>query len=78
MKTMWKGAEYATRLASDNHAGWVALELHKVEKEHEVLAARVVFWDAEGQFSLQVRVDEVPLTIVEELIAEAKAQIRVG
>ena len=78
MKKTWNGAEYLTQLVSDNDEGWIALELHRTEKWRSVLAARVVFWDAVGQFSLEVLVDELPLNIVEELIAEAKERIRVG
>jgi hypothetical protein len=77
MRKIWKGFEYATVLASDDEEGWIALELHRTANGQDVLAARIVFWDAEGQFSLEVRVDEVPLTIVEELIAEAKARITI-
>ena len=78
MRKMWKGFEYTTVLASNDDEGWIALELHRTEKRRDVLVARIVFWDAEGQFSLEVRVDEVPLAIVEELIAEAKARINTG
>jgi hypothetical protein len=34
-----------------------------------------VFWDAQGQFALELGVPELPLTIVEELIAEARSTI---
>jgi hypothetical protein len=78
MKKSWGGAEYTTNLVSDNAAGWVALELHRRAQASSVVAARVVFWDAQGQFSLEVPVDEVPLVIVEELIAEAKSRIPTG
>lgn len=78
MKKTWKCAEYTTNLVSDNGEGWVALELHKRVKENNLRAARVVFWDSEGQFSLEISADELPLTIVEELIAEAKLRINIG
>ena len=78
MKKMSNGADYVTQLVSDNDEGWIALELHRTENWRCVLAARVVFWDATGQFALEVLVDELPLTIVEELIAEAKERISVG
>lgn len=78
MKRVWKGAEYTTSLATNDREGWVALQLHKSVQGSSVLAARVVFWDAEGQFSLEVSVDELPLTVVEELIVEARASIPIG
>lgn len=73
MRRQWGRFEYTTELASDNGEGWSALELHRSETWEKVLVARVVFWDAQGQFSLEVRVDELPLGVIEELIAEAKA-----
>ena len=78
MRKQWNGFEYTTELASDNGEGWIALELHRTENLKKILAARVVFWDAQGKFSLELRVDELPLTIVEELIAEAKVRISAG
>lgn len=75
MRRTWQDFEYTTVLTSDNDEGWIALELHRTAKWRDVLAARIVFWDAEGQYSLELRVDELPLTIVEELIVEAKARI---
>ena len=69
-------AEYTTELISDNAAGWTALVLHKRRKDTTIPAARVVFWDAAGQFYLEASV-EVPLAIVEELIVEAKSKIKV-
>jgi hypothetical protein len=78
MKKTWGGAEYTTRLVSDDAEGWVALQLDKHAQGSTVLAARVIFWDAEGQFSLEVPAGELPLVIVEELIAEAKSAIPVA
>jgi hypothetical protein len=39
--------------------------------------ARVTYWDAGGQFSFEMFVKEIPLVIVEELIAEAKRTITI-
>lgn len=69
---------FATRLTHDNEAGCAALELHKTTDGKSDMVARVVFWDASGQFYLEATTDELPLVIVEELIAEAKDQIRTG
>jgi hypothetical protein len=38
----------------------------------------VVFWDAAGQFALEVHVRELPLELVEELISEARREITTG
>jgi len=40
--------------------------------------ARIIFWDACGQFVLETFGAEIPLGIVEEFIAEAKAKIKTG
>jgi hypothetical protein len=42
------------------------------------MEARIVFWDAVGQFALEVTVGELPLVVIEELIREAKATIRIA
>lgn len=47
--------------------GYIGRELHR----NNDVVARVVFWDAEGQYSAET-IGEVPLAILEELIAEAK------
>jgi len=77
MKKVWAGWEYTTTTARDNVEGWVALEMTRRKGATGERAARVVFWDAEGQFSLELIVRELPLSIVEELIGEAKATIKV-
>ena len=74
MKRKWQGVDYSTDLKSNNDEGWVALELHKGDS----VAGRIVFWDSEGQFSVQISADELPLGIVEEFIAEAKSKIKVS
>lgn len=74
---------YRTRVTWDDAEGWTSLELMAAPRtaehvgEHEMdLIARVTYWDALGQFYLEMLVDEMPLIIVEELVAEAKAVIR--
>jgi len=39
-----------------------------------VVVAKVLFWEAAGQFSIET-IGEVPLRVLDELIAEAKAII---
>lgn len=39
--------------------------------------ARVLYWDATGQFAFEA-FKEIPLDIVEELIVEAKKSVTVG
>jgi hypothetical protein len=69
---------YTTALVNDTKQGYGALELHltiKGETKRKRIA-RVIFWDAAGQYFLEVfTTDEIPLIIAEELIAEAKKTI---
>lgn len=69
---------YTSEQTQDHEEGWSAIELHRVAAGGNVLVARVVFWDAEGQFFLEMPSSELPLRIVESLISEAKHVIRTG
>jgi hypothetical protein len=66
--------------------GFTALRLHRetvtgydlqpVADGQAAVVAEVVFWDAAGQYFLETFNGDVPLEVVEELIAEAKDKIR--
>jgi len=75
MRRTWKRALYTTELLSNPEEGRIALELHKRDGDQNAIAARVVYWDAEGQFSLEAFC-ELPLEIVDELIAEARDAVK--
>jgi len=75
MNKTWANVHYVTNVARDDQEGWIALELTRQVGAAAERIARVVFWDAEGKFSLEMSAKEIPLTIVEELIAEAKQTI---
>jgi hypothetical protein len=77
MKKAWLNAEYLTNLVVNNSEGWTALELHMRARGASCVAARVVFWDAAGQFFLEVALKELPLDVVEEFVAEARSTIKV-
>jgi hypothetical protein len=51
--------------------GFTALRLHRDLDGTTALVAEVVFWDAVGQYFLQTFQTDVPVEIVEALIAEA-------
>jgi hypothetical protein len=70
-------ALYTTSVAHDNQGGWIAIELRRKREAEYHLVARVVFWDATGQFYLETLGTDVELAIIEELIAEARATIKV-
>jgi hypothetical protein len=69
---------YSTRLVHDNKEGNSALELHMTRKDGTVdRVARVVFWDACGDFFFETFGHQVPVRIAEELMIEAKETIKV-
>lgn len=72
----WANMEYVSSLTSDDEEGWTALELTRRDGNRAERVARVVFWDAIGQFMLEMFTDEIPVTVIEQLIAEAKREIR--
>ena len=78
MNKLWAGSVYSTSLASSNEEGWIALELTRQLNEKLERVARVIFWDADGQFYLEMFLPDAPLSIIEALIAESKATIRVS
>jgi hypothetical protein len=57
--------------------GYIGLELTRTESDESKPVARIVFWDASGQFALETLGTDVPLEIIEDLIAEAKSKIKV-
>jgi hypothetical protein len=68
-------ATYTTRSVADRGSGSAGLELYRDVSGKTECAARLLFWDASGQFSLQT-FSEVPLDVVEQLIAETKETIK--
>ena len=76
MNTIWAEFHYTSSLTSDDEDGWTAVELMRHGGNRTERVARVVFWDTIGQFMLEMFADEIPVTVIEELIAEAKREIR--
>jgi hypothetical protein len=68
---------YSTVLTENAAEGFVVVELLRTAKEATESVARIVFWDSVGQYFLEPTGAEIPLSILEEFIAEAKAQVRV-
>ena len=62
---------------ADAGAGFAGLELSRTDKGKTMPVARIVFWDACGQFVLETLGTDVPLEIIEDFIAEAKSTIKV-
>jgi hypothetical protein len=60
----------------DRTDGFTALRLYQTVNGSTTVCAEIIYWDACGQFVLQTFEKEVPLDVIEELIAEAKDTIR--
>ena len=56
--------------------GYVGQELRCNISGSSDVVAKLIFWDADGQYSVET-IGEVPLTILEELIAETKRLVLV-
>ena len=77
MKRDYSNAHYTTFSVNDRKDGYSALELYQTVKGETKRVARVIFWDASGQFFLETFNADIPLEIVEDLISEAKKTIKV-
>ena len=72
---------WTTSPVSDRKAGSTTLHLHgKFEITEQAtqatVVAEVIYWDAAPGYFLQTFGSEVPVEVIEELIAEAKEKIR--
>jgi hypothetical protein len=67
---------YASSSVEDRKQGFASMELHRSCRGKHDRIARVVYWDACGQFSVETFGAEVPLDILEDLIAETKEWIK--
>jgi len=68
---------YTTQLVHDNKEGNSAMELHAARMgQNAKKVARVVFWDAYGDFFFETFDHQVPVKIAEELLSEAKGAIK--
>jgi len=77
MNRTWGTELYSTSRIDNAQDGFSSIELFKTIKDIREKVASVTFWDACGQFSITTFNFDLPIEIVEELIREAKVQIRV-
>ena len=78
MNRTYGDAVYSTSPVQDSQQGYTGLELYRVRQNKRKRMASILFWDASGQFSVETFKSDVPLDILEELIAEAKNAIKTG
>ncbi len=65
-------SRYASVPVEDRRQGMAGLELYRTRGGCRDRVARILFWDASGQFSVETFNFEIPLDVLEELIAEVK------
>jgi hypothetical protein len=76
MKRIHGRFEFESVYAEDRRDGWGGFDLYRLEDDKKQRVARIVFWDAAGEFVLETFGGDVPLTIIEELVDEAKRTIK--
>jgi len=67
---------YETSYVEDAAAGSAGLELHRASQGKKERIASVLFWDASGQFFVQTFGTDVPVQLIEKLIADAKNRVK--
>lgn len=67
--------EFSTSYIEDTREGFAGLELRRKTADNEECAARVLFWDASGQFFVETFNGDVPLVVLEEVIEEARQRV---
>ena len=78
MNRQFGDARFTSTMIEDVAEGYIGYDLVRIQHGKNNSIARILFWDASGQFSVETLGSDVPLGILEELIAEAKATIKTG
>jgi hypothetical protein len=83
MKRIYETFEYESEFFEDFVGGFAAWNLFRVREEkydlppkERQLVARLTYWDAGGDFSVQTFWTDLPLPVLESLIAEAKEKLK--
>ncbi|QDU21158.1 hypothetical protein [Urbifossiella limnaea] len=77
MDFTWGRARYTSRKIKDVQQGYEGFELVRQQDGADLRVASVVFWDATGQFWVETFGTDIPLQVLEELIAETKEKVRI-
>jgi hypothetical protein len=76
MDRQYGEARFRSAFVRDRADGYAGYELLRMYDGVEARVARVIFWDACGQLFVETTGTDVPLAILEEVIAEAKASVK--
>lgn len=77
MEIQFGHERYWTTYVEDRNDGFAGLRLHRERFGKSAVAAQVVYWDAAGQYAVQTYDGDVPVEIIEALIAETKQQVQI-
>lgn len=77
MDRVWAEYRYTTEFFEDVRAGCAGLKLRRAKGDVVEHVATVTYWDAMGQYVLEAQQTELPVNLVEDLIAETKAKVGV-
>jgi hypothetical protein len=77
MNLNYCNVDYRTEPFDDPNAGCAGLDLLASAKGETTRVGRITFWDASGQFYIQLTGAEAPLEVVDRFIAEAKQIVSV-
>jgi len=75
MDLTYCNVNYRTEAFDDTSAGCAGLHLFATANDETVQVGKIVFWDAAGQFFIELNAAELSLHLVERFIAEAKQAI---
>jgi len=75
----YSDSHYTTRRVDDDGGGFAAMELYRNRRSarRNLRVARVVYWDACGDFFLETFDADLPVRLAEALMAEARATIKI-
>lgn len=76
MDRQYGDARYTSCMIEDRKEGYIGLELRRLRHGISDRIARILFWDASGQFSVETLGSDVPLDVLEELLLEVKTSIK--
>jgi hypothetical protein len=77
MELQHAGARYVTTYVENRTEGYAGIELIHDRDGTHVIVARVIYWDAYGQYFVETCGSDVPLTVLEAAIHDVKARVRV-
>jgi hypothetical protein len=78
MNREFRDGFYTTTFVEDREDGYAGLELQRLRRGSKECIAKIIFWDACGQFSVETFGAEIPLEILEEFIVETRKTIKTG